>query len=99
MTINYGCIFKSSVHYFTPGAKNSLVEVSNPVGMNSFARYTTSGGSIISAEAFGNPDSELQFANFRVGTKDGIFPKIRLVDDVTTWLPGIKRRVTSVVVV
>lgn len=66
---------------------NSLSEVTNPASMNSFARFTFK-NIIYSAEAFGNVILNKQIANIRVGTEDGIFPKLKLIEDVTTWIPG-----------
>lgn len=80
---------KITYFYNNTGNSQSLEEVKNAKGVSSVATFKNSGW-VYLAEAFGNDNKYLQTDNFRVGTYDQIYPKIRLVDDVTTWLPGKK---------
>lgn len=69
------------------GNKQSLEEVKNPIGVDSKARFEL-GEWIYLAEVAGDEKMLWQEDNFRVGTYDQIYPKLRLIDDATTWVPG-----------
>jgi len=70
-----------------PGDKQSLVEVKQASGVTSQA-ILTHGGLLYVSESIGDANKNRQIDNFRVGTYGQIYPKLKLVDSVSSWVPG-----------
>jgi len=70
------------------GTPASMSEDVNPAGVTSLAFWEVSGTWFL-AETVGNENIYRQTDNFRVAdSQNGIFPKFRVLDDVTSWVPG-----------
>lgn len=59
----------------------------NPLSVASAARLKYN-GMVYSAEVNGHSNMYGQNDNFKVASYDQTYPKITLVDDVTTWVAG-----------
>ncbi|KAL4222901.1 Hemicentin-1 [Mactra antiquata] len=80
---------------YQKGNPDSYQEVTNPMGTTSVVRYVMSEAMIFSAWSIGGTKTWQQQDHFRISNRDGIQPKLRMVDDVTTWGPGDKIVIAS----
>ena len=83
-----------SFYYNFPftGFPETFAEMSNPEGQTSSVVLEAEGNYFM-AEATGASMRSNQVDNFRVASSlDAIYPKIDVIDDVTSWLPGINVR-------
>ncbi|WAQ94770.1 hypothetical protein MAR_007241 [Mya arenaria] len=69
----------------------SFQEEVNALGHTSTAVLDAGNGLLFLAESIGISDYRKQEDNFRVGDNDAIYPKVSVLDDVSTWQPAIKQ--------
>jgi len=66
------------------------MEQTNPLGVSSRSFLQAASGLLYVADANRHEWGVVhQWENFRVGTRDAIFPRVNLADDVTTWQQGM----------
>ncbi|XP_052807766.1 uncharacterized protein LOC128236729 [Mya arenaria] len=75
---------------YQKGNPISFQEEVNALGHTSTAVLDAGNGLLFLAESIGISDYRKQEDNFRVGDNDAIYPKVSVLDDVSTWQPGKK---------
>ncbi|WAQ94834.1 CEIP2-like protein [Mya arenaria] len=72
---------------YQKGNPISFQEEVNALGHTSTAVLDAGNGLLFLAESIGISDYRKQEDNFRVGDNDAIYPKVSVLDDVSTWQP------------
>ncbi|KAH3790042.1 cell surface hyaluronidase-like [Dreissena polymorpha] len=74
------------------GNPGSVQETSHPKGVTSQAVFKAPNGLVLMSETKGDAGALWnQRDNFRIASSlDGVYPRVTVIDDVTTWLPGDK---------
>ncbi|XP_053373073.1 cell migration-inducing and hyaluronan-binding protein-like [Mercenaria mercenaria] len=73
---------------YQKGNRDSYSEETNPFGTTSTARFFMSKDMIFTAQTVGGSQKLQQQDNFVISNRNGLFPLVETIDEVTTWQPG-----------